>query len=128
MGRYDDIIGLDRPASKHPKMKTEDRAKIFAPFAALTGFEDVIEEKGTVYASRRILSEEEKADINRVLVTLGKNDIVTLERFIPEKGEDTGHYVTETVRVIAVENAFGRLRCDLGEIPFEDIYGFVTEE
>ena len=43
MGKYDDIIKLDRPKSDRPKMSNHDRAKIFAPFAALRGYEDAIE-------------------------------------------------------------------------------------
>lgn len=42
-GNYDDIINLSRPLSrKHPKMSLHDRAAQFAPFAALTGYEDAI--------------------------------------------------------------------------------------
>ncbi len=42
---YDDIIGLEHPTSrKHPRMSRLDRAAQFAPFAALKGYEDVIEE------------------------------------------------------------------------------------
>jgi len=32
---YSDIINLPRPVSKHPKMPQNQRAKQFAPFAAL---------------------------------------------------------------------------------------------
>ena len=42
--RYDDIIDLPRPEpQRHPRMPRADRAAQFAPFAALTGFGDVIE-------------------------------------------------------------------------------------
>ncbi len=42
---YEDIIGLEHPEPKrHPRMSRADRAAQFAPFAALTGFEDVIED------------------------------------------------------------------------------------
>ncbi|MBQ6911838.1 MAG: hypothetical protein IJQ35_06715 [Bacteroidales bacterium] len=42
---YDDIIHLEHPTSrKHPRMSRLDRAAQFAPFAALKGYEDVIEE------------------------------------------------------------------------------------
>ncbi len=39
---FDEIIDMDRPwqpetLKKHPKMSPQDRAKIFAPFAALRG-------------------------------------------------------------------------------------------
>ena len=41
---YDDIIHLPHPTSKrHPQMPLLDRAAQFAPFAALTGFDDSID-------------------------------------------------------------------------------------
>ena len=43
--RYDDIIDLPRPEpQRHPRMPRLDRAAQFAPFAALTGFKELIEE------------------------------------------------------------------------------------
>lgn len=43
---YQDIIGLPHHKSdKHPPMSEEDRAAQFAPFAALTGFEEMIEKE-----------------------------------------------------------------------------------
>ncbi len=48
---YEDIIDKKRPVHdnddfsiRHPKMSREDRAKIFAPFAALKGYEEALEE------------------------------------------------------------------------------------
>lgn len=35
---YEDLIYQKRPASSHPRMDRKDRAKIFAPFAALRGY------------------------------------------------------------------------------------------
>ena len=41
--RYDDIIQLPHHVSKtHPQMPVSDRAAQFAPFAALTGHQEVI--------------------------------------------------------------------------------------
>lgn len=43
--KYASIINLPHPtSSKHPKMSALDRAAQFAPFAALTGFGDIINE------------------------------------------------------------------------------------
>ena len=43
--KYDDIINLSHPISKkHPRMAAIDRAAQFSPFAALTGYEKVLEE------------------------------------------------------------------------------------
>jgi len=45
--RYDDIISLPHPdpdPRRHPRMSIADRAAQFAPFAALTGFDGVIDQ------------------------------------------------------------------------------------
>lgn len=45
MGKYDEIIDLPHHVSKkHPHMSAINRAAQFSPFAALTGYEDIIEE------------------------------------------------------------------------------------
>ena len=45
MDKYDDIINLPHHVSKrHPQMSMWNRAAQFAPFAALTGYEDSIKE------------------------------------------------------------------------------------
>lgn len=42
---YDDIINLPHPepSARHPRMPRLERAAQFAPFAAITGYEDVLE-------------------------------------------------------------------------------------
>ena len=41
----EDILNLPRPVSgRHPRMPIEDRAAQFAPFSALSGYEDAIRE------------------------------------------------------------------------------------
>lgn len=43
--RYDDIIDLPHHVSQtHPQMTTDKRAAQFAPFAALTGYDEAIDE------------------------------------------------------------------------------------
>ena len=45
MGYYDDIINLPHHVSKrHPPMSMWNRAAQFAPFAALTGYEENIKD------------------------------------------------------------------------------------
>jgi len=42
--QYEDIINLPHHVSeKHPKMSMANRAAQFAPFAALTGYDDAIQ-------------------------------------------------------------------------------------
>ena len=44
MGKYDEIINLNRPNSNHPKMDLIKRSAQFAPFSALEGYEDEIKD------------------------------------------------------------------------------------
>lgn len=44
-GRYDDIISLPHHrSSTHPPLGEAERAAQFSPFAALTGYEDIVAE------------------------------------------------------------------------------------
>ena len=46
--KYEDIINMEHPTSKrHPRMDAINRAAQFAPFKALTGLEDEIEDTAT---------------------------------------------------------------------------------
>lgn len=57
-GEYDDIIGLPHHVSSgRPRMSRLDRAAQFAPFAALTGYEAVIDETAR-RAEEEILRED----------------------------------------------------------------------
>lgn len=42
--KYADIINMPRPKMHHQRMDPLNRAKIFAPFDALRGFDEKIEE------------------------------------------------------------------------------------
>ena len=81
VAKYGNIIFLDRPvhngdlfSRRHPKMT--NRAKIFAPFAALVGFEDHIHRKEIEYTSRRELGEEDQGHLNAVLNRLSRGNRV----------------------------------------------------
>ena len=61
---------IDRPKSKYPKMSMSDRAAQFAPFAALTGHKEAILEQQRITQTKRILSNEEKLEINEKIIEL----------------------------------------------------------
>ena len=62
-GKYDDIIDLPHPEPQtHPRMAMRDRAAQFAPFAALTGYDDLICEAETD-TEKRVDEEVKKVDI-----------------------------------------------------------------
>lgn len=77
-GNYSDIIGRERPVHhsgddfdiKHPKMRRQLRAKQFVPFDALAGFTEIVQEHQAVTVRPKELSEEERKDINKILLQI----------------------------------------------------------
>ena len=68
MSKYDDILYLPHHQSKvHPHMPREDRAAQFAPFAALTGYDDQIRETARLTDSRIELEENSKERLNDIM-------------------------------------------------------------
>ena len=65
---YDDIISLPRPASvRHAPMPPDKRAAQFAPFAALTGYEDIVRETARLTDEAPQLDDDERSRINAAL-------------------------------------------------------------
>ena len=85
---------MDRPKSKYPKMSMSDRAAQFAPFAALTGHKEAILEQQRITQTKRILSNEEKLEINEKIIELmnlkSKCRIAYLEK---DKTKSGGQYM-----------------------------------
>ena len=77
MNDYEDIINLERPKSKHPKMPIEERSALFSSFDPLDGYDESIKKSNIIKDEKRILSEEEKQIINDKLLNKDKiNSIV----------------------------------------------------
>lgn len=89
---------MDRPKSKYPKMSMSDRAAQFAPFAALTGHKEAILEQQRTTQTKRILSNEEKLEINEKIIELinlkSKCRITYFER---DKTKSGGKYLNRVL-------------------------------
>ena len=101
MGQYDDIINLDRPISKkHRPMPIENRAPQFAPFAALTGYDDVVEETARLTDRRIELSEEEKVKLDEKIaeiLAISEDKLTIMVRyFVKDQNKEGGEYVSKT--------------------------------
>lgn len=127
---------------KHPPMGHVHRAKIFAPFDALAGFEDCIRSKNVLYEEKRLLSETEKDDLNEtlsLLQSLTRNGraarinrpVATVTSFVPCQDEHSdwynrgGRYESYTGTVKKVDSCL--LVIDDKTIPLEDIVCIKTE-
>lgn len=77
--RYEKLLGACRPVHqgdafsiRHPRMPRSQRAKIFKPFAALSGFEEAIADKDIVFSPRRDHSAARlNQSLNRLLPLCG---------------------------------------------------------
>lgn len=108
MGDYDDIIDLPHHRSeKHPHMSRAERAAQFSPFAALTGYEDVLEETARLTDRRLELSESDQAELDRRLTWLAdhlaEKPPVTVTYFVPDAVKEGGSYRTFTGTVRRID-------------------------
>lgn len=106
--KYDDIIGLPHHVSKrHPQMSMQSRAAQFAPFAALTGYDEQIEETARFTGSMHILDEYEIAEINakleKLLADIADSPKAAITYFVPDKLKSGGEYVTASGAVRRID-------------------------
>ena len=94
---YSDIF--DRPhhvSTKHPQMSRLNRAAQFSPFAALTGYDDLVKESARVTSRRVELSEDDLADINLKLNLiqehLSEAPTISVTFFAPDSLKSGGEY------------------------------------
>lgn len=139
--KYDDIIHKEYPLKssdiiKHPKMKLEDRAKIFAPFAALKGYEEAIAAKQKIVVPRIELSEESKeyldlqlGRIERLLLS-GQHPIITVVYFNKDKinSDYGGEYIQLTGMVAKFGLTSRILQIIDKRLQLDDIYSIEGED
>lgn len=127
MGKYDDIINLPHHVSKrHPRLSMKQRAAQFAPFAALSGFEDAIIETSRITETRIELDDEEKAKIDdilkKIMMNISNRPKATITYFIPDDRKSGGEYKTKTGNVKKIDE-FNQIIIleDKIEIPIKEI-------
>ena len=108
---YADIIDLPHHVSDHhPAMSLYDRAAQFAPFAALSGYDDLIREEGRLVGRRIELSESDLEQLNHRLARItsairgGTRPIAEITYFIPDPFKASGRYETITERIRKVDS------------------------
>lgn len=104
---YDDIINLPHYVSKkRPQMSIEARSAQFAPFAALTGYDEKVKETARLTDKKIELEDGQKEILNNKLLYLLENiDVkpeITFTYFVKDNKKNGGKYVdkTGTVRKI----------------------------
>lgn len=111
MNKYNDIIDMPHFVSSGRRhMSLHDRAAQFAPFAALTGFDAIIDEQARFTDSRPTLCEDDAAalneQLNKLIDALDEQPLVTLTYFEKDKYKEGGCLKdkTGTIRLIDTIN------------------------
>ena len=97
------------------KMDIAQRAKQFAPFTALKGFEEALRAKEKIIVPKIELTEESMEDLNRKLLCIEKKDMITVVYYCQDE------YVKVTGMVTRMDAYARILRVVNTKIPFADI-------
>lgn len=123
--KYNDIINMQHHVSKtHPQMSLKARSAQFAPFAALTGYGDVINETGRLTNEKIEIDDELKEILNEEIMKikskLSKRLTISFTYFIPDAKKNGGKYVT-VKGIVKKVNDNSIILEDKTEILIEDI-------
>ena len=106
--KYSDIINLEHPDPKnHPRMSIDKRAGIFAPFAALTGYEDDVKETGRETESEIEINEDVKERLDQklgfILQNIYNQPKVLITFFLKDNKKSGGKYITKEVNIKSID-------------------------
>ena len=132
-GKYASLLHMEYPFPKdvfggRQRMAVSDRAKIFAPFAALRGYEDAIAAKERIVVERRELSEEAKEELDQNLQTIlrqleqGEHPVVTVVYFQKDRDGEKGEYLQVTGVVAKVLLDSRQIQIVERKILLDDVY------
>ena len=130
---YEDIVNLPPHISKkHPQPTMLERAARFAPFAAITGYEEMVLEEARVTEERIELSEGAKASLNKKLSilkdNLSRSPEVTVTYFEPDQRKAGGAYLTLSGAVRRVDEHQHLIQLVNGKlICMDEIYELESE-
>lgn len=131
---YEDMLELSHPVSKtHPQMARRDRAAQFAPFAALTGYEEAVREAARFTEEKMILDEDSKEQLDWKLRHLQEKvkekPTITVTYFLKDEKKKGGKYVTVTGVLKKIDSYTHQFVLESGEeIPVEDIVSLNLDE
>lgn len=131
--KYKDIIFMPRPVSqRHKPMPRLNRAAQFAPFAALTGYDDAVREEARRTGCRLELDEERQQRLNGIIMRLSEcsdRPFLHITYFCPDKNKSGGEYVTLSGNFRRIEEErLELIFTDGRRIPLLDIYDVRGEQ
>ncbi len=102
-------------SNARPKMSMSNRAKQFAPFDALKGFQEALRKKEKMPVPKKELAEEKAEEINEKLKQLTTGKLITVVYY------NDGEYIQLTGTVVKIEKNKRYLQMAEIIIPIDDI-------
>ncbi len=127
--KYDDIMNLPHHQStKRAHMSLHDRAAQFAPFAALSGHEEAIEETARLTEDKITLDELALEKINEKLYDISQHLLekwnVSITYFKPDARKQGGAYLTDLGTIKKIDEIERQVIMESGmKIQMEHIVG-----
>lgn len=116
--KYRKIIDKPRHVSKkRSQMPMDERSAQFAPFAALTGYDEVVKDCARTTERKIELDEYEIENINRKLCQMESENFTRLYEityFVEDKKKIGGRYVTLKERVSGIDRLDKKLLTESG--------------
>ena len=105
MGKYDRIIGMEHHVSQnHPHMSMTNRGAQFSPFAALTGYDDLVAETARFTDSLSELDDDERERLGRELQdAFMTGSKVRITHFVPDARKSGGSYRVSTGKIARID-------------------------
>lgn len=107
MEKYQDIINIPyNKSTKRRQMSLNDRAAQFAPFAALTGYEESLKEASRTTTIKKELTQDDKDIISAKLNFITTNKLtedIIITYFIKDLKKQGGKYVTISKQIKRID-------------------------
>lgn len=127
MNKYDDIIKLPHQVSKrHPQMSIMARSAQFAPFAALSGYDEAVKETARLTDKRLEIDDGLKSILNNklqyILENININPEIIFTYFVYDRKKTGGKYI-EKIGIVKKIDLIEKyiLLTDKSKIPIEEI-------
>ena len=124
----------DSLAAKYPRMPRQDRAKIFAPFAALHGHAEQTHAQERITVEKIELSQDCIDEINIIIqemeekIDLKQTVKAAVTYFVPDTERiNEGRYVTIEGKVDKIDVTVGKMLIEGQIVKFEDIYNVIVK-
>ena len=131
---YKDIIDLPHHVSScRPRMSVRDRAAQFAPFSALTGYDDTVSEVARETEKKISLDEYAVEAINKELRYASDNikqrPVASVTYFLSDKRKSGGKYLHTCGIIVSVDEYEGAVEFEDGtRICFDNIISLIVNK